>query len=134
MGLQAGRLIKSIPETGNAEDKAIEAGNAAIQILTSTPDITDWLILKGEDAGVNSGESTNVAALEKVSESNLDKYDSYLDQFTASQNDPAAAIVGTLSGNRDSILCFRIGAQLGLAVVKGDATQLIINKWRDLHN
>ncbi len=134
VGLQAGRLIKSIPESGNTEEPVIETESAAIQFLTSTSDITDWLILKGEDAGVNSGDSTNVAALEKVAESNIDKFESYLDQFTTNPNEPAAAIVGTLSGNRESILCFRIGEQLGLAVINGDAIPLIINKWRDLHN
>ncbi|WP_457644993.1 hypothetical protein [Profundibacter sp.] len=134
VGLQAGRLIKSIPVAGNTEEPEVKTDSAAKQILTSIPGITDWLIVAGEDAGLNSGNSTNIVKLEKAAESSLGKYESYLDQLTTNQNKSVATIVGTLSGNRESILCFRIGDQLGLAVVTGDTIPLIINKWRDFNN
>jgi len=134
VGLQAGHLIKNIPVTGDALEPATQTGSAAIQIVTSTTGITDWLIVKGEDAGMNSGESKNLAALEKIAGNSAGKYESYLDQFTTKPNEPVATILGTLSENREAILCFRTGGQVCLAVINGEKIPLIINKWRELHN
>ncbi len=134
VGLRAGRLLKSIPESIKAEEPATKTGSMAIGILKSIQGITDWLIIKGADAGENSGDTKTVAKLKEVAETNNEKLDSYLDQFSANPKGPVASVVGVLSGNSDSILCFRINEQLVLAVVSSEAIPSIINKWHNLHN
>ncbi len=134
VGLQAGHLLKNIPASNEVKEPAIKDASAAIAILTGIPGITEWLIAKGDDAGVNSGDSKTITELEKVAENTAETLDHYLDQFTANPMEPVATVVGTLSDNYDSILCFRINNQLGLAVAPSDSIPSIIDTWRNKNN
>lgn len=134
VGLQAARLLNNIPVSDPTEDSAVQKGSAAFRLLTGIPNIAGWLIAKGEDAGMGSGESETVAKLKKVAEGSAGKYDSYLEQFASGPDRPVASVVGSLSEGGMSILCFRIGDQFGFALAPAATVPLIINKWHEFNN
>lgn len=134
VGLQAARLLKDLPLSGTTDESAVRNGSAALGLLTGVSDLTAWLIVKGEDAGVGSGEPETIARLQKIADNSADKCETYLEQFASDSDKPVAAIIGSLSEDNLSILCFRIGAQCGFALVSAETVPLIINKWRDFNN
>ena len=134
VGLQAARLLKNIPVSGPAEETAVQQGSAAFRLLTGIPDIAGWLISEGEDAGMSSGETETVAKLQRMAESSTGKYESYLKQLASGPDKPVATVVGSLSEDNLSILCFQIGGQFGFALVSAETVPLIINKWHNSNN
>ena len=128
VGLPVSRIFKQILIENNQPASGMPNGSPAHNVLTQA-DVTDWLIVQGQDAGQSSGDSAVVATLQQMVDDDVSGIESYLDRLVSAPGDAVCAVIGDMSDNGKSALCLRVGDQLAFAVAPAGSIQSLMQAW-----
>lgn len=96
------------------------------------PDLVAWLIVGDAEGGRSSGPDEMVSHLQSFLEDERKAVDQQLDILSDSPGAAACLMLGATLIEGHSIVCARLGPDMLLGVVEGDATGAALAAWRSI--